>query len=124
MKTITSFIKEAFKWPKVKKLETIVKYVEEYGDKETLKEIYGGKAYVVNLTIDDWKTFEGPYDKRKTIVCGFTKIAISCTKKSKFDNPELMILRKDNNEWLKIGLTNIESQTDEVQKQLFDKIKD
>lgn len=35
-----------------------------------------------------------------------------------------MILRKDNNEWLKIGLVNIESQTDEVQKQLFDKIKD
>jgi hypothetical protein len=35
-----------------------------------------------------------------------------------------MILRKDNNEWLKIGLANIESQTDEVQKQLFDKIKD
>ena len=35
-----------------------------------------------------------------------------------------MILRKDNNEWLKIGLSNIESQTEEVQKQLFNKIKD
>lgn len=123
MKQITNFIKESFKWPSVKKLETIIKYVEEYGDKESLKEIYGGKAYIVNLTIDDWKIFEGPYDKRKTIVCGLTKIAISCTQKSKFDNTELMILRKDNNEWLKIGLANIESQTEEVQKQLFDKTK-
>ena len=45
-------------------------------------------------------------------------------QRSQNDNPELMILRKDNNEWLKIGLANIESQTDEIQKQLFNKLKD